>query len=176
MRDAAAVDPARPSRATSVLLPALLVVLVGVLVATSVLLWQDRGEAEDEVRSTGSAAGVTVARQTAVAFFSLDHRTIDADLQRVVTLGTADFASTYRQQAAALEQRIVSRRLVVTASVPADGVAIEYAGADTMQVLVALDVRSGPMGEARPVQDNRVVVRLERVGREWRVSDLRQVG
>ncbi|CAB4734705.1 MAG: hypothetical protein F2667_14750 [Actinobacteria bacterium] len=152
------------------LLPAVLVVVLAALVATSARLWSERGD-------DGLDAGaVAVARQAATNFFSLDHRHIDDDVQRMLDLATGDFADSYDEQSAALRTAVVDKQLVVTASLPEGGTATEYLGGDTAQVLVAVDVRTRARGGA--VEDTRYRTRvvLTRVDDGWLVSGFEQVG
>lgn len=116
------------------------------------------------------------AREAAEDFFDLDHRTLEKDVERFLTLATSRFAEEYRTESADLRAAVEQRRLTMTPAVPRDGTALEYLGADAAQVLVGVDVtttaRDGRSQDAR----YRVRVRLERVEGEWRVAGLEQVG
>ncbi|GAA4116162.1 hypothetical protein GCM10022215_15650 [Nocardioides fonticola] len=116
------------------------------------------------------------AAEAASDFFDLDHRTLDADVDRFLALTTPDFASQYRRESADLRTAVEKRRLTMTPQVPQDATALEYLGTDVAQVLVGVDVTTTAAGGGSQDTRYRVRVRLERSGDQWRVSSLEQVG
>jgi len=152
------------------LVPAVLVALIAVVAVLSVQRWQDRTAArlEDAPASVGEAA----ARD----FFTLDHRTIDEDIARVRASATGEFAAQYEEQAAELQQSVREKQLVLTATVPESGTALEYLGDDQAWVLVSVDVHTVGAGGVSDDGRYRTRVVLERVDDRWLVSRLEQVG
>lgn len=145
------------------------VVLVALVTASAVLWTQRRADRLDP-------AAVAEAQAAATDFFSLDHRHIEADLRRMLAAATGEFAKTYRQESAKLRESVVRKRLVMTATVPEGGTALEYLTKDRAQVLVAVDVRTAADGAAVSDTRYRTRVRLTDVDGRWRVSGLEQVG
>lgn len=150
--------------------PAALAVVLAALVATSAWLWWDKRPDVDH--SVTAAAG-----QQAVNFFSLDHRHIEADLDRVLALATGEFKQQYAQQRDRIAEGVRHRKVTVTAAVPDNGVALEYQRGDDAQVLVAIDATT-KQAKAKKSKTNRYRVRLtmRRVDSEWLVSEINQAG
>lgn len=149
--------------------PAVLAVVLAGLVATSAWLWWNKRTDIDD-----SAAAV--ARQQTVNFFSLDHRHVDADVDRVLALATGKFKQQYAKQRERVVQGVGKQKLVVTAKVPDGGTALEYQHGDHAQVLVAVDATSrGKAGSEPKVNRYRVRLELQRVDGEWLVADITQV-
>lgn len=146
----------------------LLLALVALL-ATSAHLWRDRRAADDP------AGAVTAARLAASAFFTLDHRDVEADLDRMLELTTGEFRTSYAEQRDALAAGVEEKGLVVTAEVPESGVAVEFFDGSTAEVLVAVDTTT-EAGGASEEQRYRTRVSLTRVDDAWLVSGVEQVG
>lgn len=184
--DAPVGDDSRISWRGLVLPVVLAVLLVGV-VATSTVLLRDRRDPAPEVTSQrpadigaagsrGTPAGqvVTRAELAATAYFTLDYRTVDADLRRMRALGTPGFAADYDREAPALARRVTRQRIVLSAAVPAGGVATEYLTADLAQVIVAVDVTTRRSDSSR-TSPYRTRVTLERADDAWLVSAIDEV-
>jgi len=153
---------------TAWLLPAALTLALVGLLATSGVLWFGRSP-------TVADGAPDVAREAAITFFSLDYRHAEDDVAAMQDLATGDFARDYADQRDDFVATLERKKLVVTAEVPEDGVATEYAAADRAQVLVALDVTttttSGEEAQAR----YRTRVELRMVDGSWLVSGLEKV-
>ncbi len=143
--------------------------LVGFAVA-SVGAWRDRQAADLD------RAPVDVAEDVARDFFSLDHRTLKADMDKVLSRATGEFEAQYEKQSADLRAAVEQKKLVLTARVADDGAAVEYLGEDSAWVLVSVDVHTESSGA--PAQDSRYRTRvvLDRNGDRWLVSRLERVG
>lgn len=137
------------------------------LVGTSAWLWWNDRQSID-----GGAAAV--ARQQAINFFSLDHRHIDDDLDRVLALSTGEFKGSYAGQRQRIVERIVQRKAVVSASVGDDAAALEYQHGDHAQVLVAVDATTKAK-DGSQTQHYRVRMTLRRIDDSWLVSEIKQV-
>lgn len=158
----------RPAR----IIPAALAAPLAGLLATSAWLWWS-GSGESEIDPSATA----VARQQVVNFFSLDHRHIDDDVDRVLALATGKFKQQYAKQRDRVEQGVGKQKLVVTAKVPDNGAALEYQHGDRARVLVAVDATTTGEAKTKP-KTNRYRVRLAllRVDGRWLVSEINQAG
>lgn len=170
-----------PAWRRSWFLPTLLALVLVALLATSAVLWVGRDDTVDRDDSVGAPASaslgmVVAAQQGAIAFFSLDHRHVRADVDAVIALATGDFKVEYTEQSAGVVTDVTKKKLVTVAAVPADGVAVEYASGDRGQVLVAIDVTK-TQGSAEPVvQRSRARITLTRVEGTWKISNIQEVG
>lgn len=146
-----------------------LAVLLVALLGASAYLWQDQREELDQ-------GAVEVARAQAASFFSLDHRDPDRSIDEMLELSTDDFREDYEARRDQIVTNLVEKKLVVTASVPEDGAAVEYLGGDRAQVLVAVDVTTARGSSGSESQRYRTRVELSRVDGDWLVSAINQVG
>lgn len=162
-------------------LPTLLALALVALLVTSAVLWVGRDDTVDRDDSVGAPAGaslgmVVAAKQGAIAFFSLDHRHAQEDVDAVIALATGEFKTEYTEQSAGVVTSVTEKKLVTVGAVPPDGVAVEYAHGDKGQVLVAVDVTK-TQGSAEPVvQRTRARISVERVDGVWLVSNIQEVG
>lgn len=147
----------------------LLAAVLAALLGASAVLWLTEDDAADP-------EPLTVARQEALNFFSLDYRRVDADIDRVLELATNPFEKQYRAARDKLAKSIVAKKLRVTATIPDDGVAIEYQRGDRAQVLVAVDAESTAKGGKTAADRYRARIALTRVDDQWLVSGVDQVG
>lgn len=150
------------------LVPGLLfVVLVGLL-ATSAWLRQDRRESLDN-------GALAVAKQEATNFFSLDHRHAEDDVDRVLSLATDPFKSQYAAKRDEVVAGVTSKKLVVTATLPEDGTAVEYFTETKAQVLVSVDATTR-QEKGEETQRHRTRIKLEKIDGRWLVSGIETVG
>lgn len=178
------MDDASPRRHR--LLLTLLTVLLLVVVATSAILLHDRrGAAEVAdlrpadigVRGWGDdSAGraVQAARTAATTYFTLDSTRIRADMARMRALGTEGFVERYDAGARALVSRITEQQLKLSATLPRDGTATEYAVTDRALVIVSVDVTTARAGSERTTR-YRTRVALDLVDGDWLVASLDEV-
>lgn len=152
------------------IVPAALAAALAALVATCAWLWWDKHSGIDH-------SVTAVGGQQAINFFSLDHRHIDADLDRVLATATGDFKQQYARQRDRIEEGVRKRKVTVTADVPDNGVGLEYQYGDVARVLVAVDATTN-QANVEKSKTNRYRVRLtmRRVDGEWRVSEINQAG
>ena len=132
--------------------------------------WQDRHARDLD------AAPVDVAKSVSRDFFSLDHRTLKADMDKVLSRATGEFEAQYTKQSADLRKAVEQKKLVLTARVPDDGAAVEYLGDDSAWVLVSVDVHTESAGGKSEDSRYRTRVVLDRDGDRWLVSRLERVG
>lgn len=132
--------------------------------------WQDR-HVQDLDR-----APVEAAENVSRAFFSLDHRTLKEDMDKVLAQSTGEFEQQYEKQSADLRKAVQQKKLVLTARVPEDGAAVEYIGKDSVWVLVSVDVHTESAGAAPQDSRYRTRVVLDKDGDRWLASRLERVG
>lgn len=121
------------------------------------------------------------ARQEATNFFSLDYRHAGADVDRVLALSTGTFKTQYAARRTEVINGVTQKQLVVTASIPKDGAAVEFFDKTHGQVLVSVDATtsSGATGAnagTNSVDRYRTRILLTKVGGRWLVSGVDQVG
>jgi len=153
----------------ALLLPGTLALVLAGLVTTCVVLWTHRTGGTDD-------GAVLAGRQEAVAFFSLDYRHADRDIERVLSQATGSFKTQYAAKRADLARKLLASKLVLTATAPADGSALEYLDGDTAHVLVAVDVTTRTGSRASTQSRYRTRVELTRVGDRWLTTAVNQVG
>lgn len=163
-------EPARRRPLRRWLVPGLLaLVLAGLLVAI-VVVGRSRDHAVDP-------AALVVAQQETENFFGLDYRHADRDVDAVLALATGTFKEQYAAQRQAIVSGVTEKKLVVTATVPSDGVALEFYDRDRAQVLVAVDVHTSAAGtDEETLNRYRARIVLDRVAGHWLVSAVNQVG
>ncbi|MBO0841695.1 MAG: hypothetical protein J2O46_00805 [Nocardioides sp.] len=123
----------------------------------------------------GQAARV-VAQQTATDFFSLSYQHPAKDVDAVLALSTGSFKKQYAAKRSDIVDSVTKNKLVVKATVPGDGAALEYLAKRSAQVLVAVDVHSTSNSDA---SDSRYRTRIKLAKQDdgdWLVSGLEQVG
>lgn len=146
---------------------ALAAALVVLLAASGWLWWGQRTDFDH--------GAIVTARQQAINFFSLDHRYIDEDIDRILANSTGDFKQQYKQESERVKQGIAGNKLIVSAEVPDGATAVEYQHGDAAEVLVAVNAKTKSQSEAE-TNRYRVRVTLRRVDGQWLVSGINQVG
>lgn len=150
--------------------------LVGTLVlalgVTGVYVWRVRGSDDG---NGGAVGAVRTATAIGTAYYSLDHRRISADVDRVLAFATGQFAREYGEQRSTVVTRATKRKLVVVARVPDGGAAIERYSADEATVLVAVDFQSRAGGAAPQGGEARLRITLNPVGEVWKASAFDEV-
>jgi Mce-associated membrane protein len=120
-------------------------------------------------RDTAIRQALASAPPAAKAIFSYDYRNFDASIANGRTFVTGTFADEYAQTTAALKSTAVSEQAVVLAEVSATGVV--RADTERVELLVYLNqYRRNVNTTSEKVDQNRVVLELSRVGKEWKVS------
>jgi Mce-associated membrane protein len=124
---------------------------------------------------------LVTARQEATNFFSLDYRHADADVARVLASATGTFKKQYAARRTEVVNGVTTKKLVVTATIPKDGAAVEFFDKTHGQVLVAVDATTttgatGANAGTNAVDRYRTRILLTKVGSHWLVSGLDQVG
>jgi hypothetical protein len=148
---------------------------VALVVALAAALSGCGGGRVEESQKGLQGSALLAARTTAIAFFSLDPSKVASQVDTVLSLATGSFKSEYAAKKAEVVRNVAAKQLVVTASVPDGGVALEKfrdAGSD---VLVAVDVSSKQGAAAAATIHYRLRLTLTRTGSTWRTSALEQL-
>lgn len=169
------------------ILPSVLAILLLALVATSVVLVRDRRDTlpdESAVQpadiGSGSIGGtpaqqaVARARLAARTYFTIDHTSVESDMDRFRALGTPAFVEEYDRLTRALARRVVAQRLRLSAALPENGVATEYLSQNAAQLLVSVDVTTR-RGTTSSTAAYRTRVLLQRVDEQWLVAGVDEV-
>lgn len=124
---------------------------------------------------------LVAARQEATNFFSLDYRHAAADVNKVLALATGTFKNQYAARRTEVITGVTSKKLIVTATIPQAGAAVEYFDKTHGQVLVGVDVTTttaatGSSAGSNVVDRYRARIVLTKIGGHWLVSGLDQVG
>lgn len=157
------------SRGRRWLLPLLVALLVALLSATALQLADD-GDDPDP------AGAVVAAQRAATTFFTLDHATIEEDVERMLTLATGDFRDEYAAQSDTLVDRVREGQLVVSADLAPSGTAVEHLTGDRAQILVAVDATTTLPDQSTEETRYRTRIRLELVDERWLVAGVEEVG
>ena len=157
-----------PASRRSWIVPGVLAVLVLALLTTAFVLRPAGRDVDPGM--------LVAARQETKNFFSLDYRHADDDVDRVLALSTGTFKREYSSRRTEVIDGVTGKKLVVSASIPQDGAAVELVDGDRGRVLVAVDVTTTPSGSAATTSRYRARILLTRVDGRWLVSDLNQVG
>lgn len=153
------------------LLAGLLVLLV-LLVAGGVVLgtrWAQASETEDRYDAVLGAA-----RAEALAFTTLDHRTVEEDTQRVLDGATGAFERQFRSSLDQLTALATENESVSTGKVLSAGVV--SADEDSARVIVVADSTVSNVNTPSPQPRHyRIQLDLVRRGDTWLTSDLQFV-
>lgn len=151
-------------------------VLLGGGVTAYVLSRNDSGSSGSSPTVDLVAPAVLVAaREMATAFFSLDYRHAQDDINGVLAASTGDFKKQYQASSSQVVAQVLAKKLVSTASIPKDGVAVEFARGNRALVLVVVDV-TRKIGATTDNLRNRARIQLVKVGGRWLAAGVNQVG
>jgi Mce-associated membrane protein len=146
---------------------ALLSVLAVAVGGARALPWTTRAEREGATNRDVAVA----AEQMVDAFLDVDHRRVDRDTRRVISLTTTPFRQQYSINATDLRIAVVNSQSVSTGTVRAAGVESIEGGA--ARVLVAADTLVTSRATKTPKRSHyRFVVMLRDVKGQWLVSNL----
>lgn len=151
--------------------------LVALVLLVTVALAATRGRAWFEARQVQRAQQEALAagRQLAVNFATLDHRTVDADTDRVKGGATGEFLASYTRSLADLRSLVVDNRS--SSRVERAEAALVSGDRDSAQVIVGVVAPTSntvvPDGEKKTY---RIKLGLREVGDTWKVERLEFVG
>ena len=166
------VDTRSPGR---FVLPAVLVVLVGLLALLVVLLLQASGRnARDHRRQAVAVA----ARSEALAVTTISYRTANADLNRILAGATGQLRAQFAEQTPHFADTLQPDKAVSKGDVLSVGVVSSSGSAAKAVVATDATVTTSPAGK-RPqsvLKHYRMVMRLVKVHGRWLVSDIAFAG
>ncbi|MEV1167000.1 hypothetical protein [Nonomuraea sp. NPDC049784] len=164
-----AVLAARPARILIAALSGVLAVLVGTGVWIAAQARDEQGRAGDK------QAALLAAGTHAKSLISLDYKTVDADVKRIIDSSTGAAKAEYEANAAKLKTTTVENKVVQHGVLRATGLA-SMAGA-MAKVLVVADVEIRWDGSKSPPQERyyRWSMEVTKVGGVWLVSKAVQV-
>jgi Mce-associated membrane protein len=166
----------RPRNSQSLLLALLGLGVVAVLAVVIVFAMQLRDtRAEDQRREDILQS----ARQQGVNITTLDYRSVDKDLSRVLAQSTGTFRKEFEAGTKDLTDLVVKNKAVSTGEVLAAG--IVTADSDSARVLVVADATvansaTGSATAAPQVRHYRMQLDMVRSGNRWLTSTLTFVG
>lgn len=160
---------ARPARILIAALSGVLAVLVGTGVWIAAQARDEQGRAGDR-RAVLIAAG-----EHAKNLMSLDHKSVDADLRRILDTSTGEAHEEYETNAAKLKTTTVENKVVQQGVLRATG--LVSMTATTARVLVVADVEIRWEGSRSKPQERyyRWQMDLTKTGGRWLVSKVVQV-
>lgn len=148
-----------------------LVVLLVALVATTVVVVRSGGAVDDELTETQRDVAAA-ARSEALAFLTVDHRTMDPLIDAVLTGATGDFKRQYAAQRKRLVDEAVRTEAVSTGEIVALGVGDLDADSATVLVAANSDVSNTRTGSDPQTRYYRLRLDLVRVGDRWLTSSV----
>lgn len=147
----------RRTRLRAVLGPVLLGLLVLIACAVAVAgsnVNRDREQAVPEWQPF-----IDTAKQTAVNLTSIDYRTVDSDVQRIIDTSTGGFLDDFNQRAKSFADTVRQVQSVATGT--ADEAALESIKGDTATVIVAVTVTTTVKAESQPQEPKNWRMRIE---------------
>lgn len=162
-------------RSTPALLAFVALAIAGLVITILVLRGDDQDDAGSTSGALADAGALVAARQQALAFFSLDYRKAEANVDAVLALATGAFKQEYAASKDQVVAQVKEKKLVATATIPEGGVAVEFATPTQARILVVVDV-DRTIGTQVDRLRNRSRILLERVDGRWLVSGVNQVG
>ncbi|GGT03096.1 hypothetical protein GCM10010156_71300 [Planobispora rosea] len=146
--------------------------LLGLLIAclTAAGFWVGGDLRDAQAAEDDRAAVLWAAGTHALNLLSVSHRTVDADIARVLASSTGSARAEYARNAAALKQATTGEKVVQTGALRAAG--LVSMGEDTARVLVAGDavIRWEGRGGSPQERFYRWSMEVTRAGGTWLVS------
>lgn len=162
-------------RSSPALLALVALVVAGLVIATLVLRGDDQERASSTSGTLVDTGALVAARQQALAFFSLDYRKAEQNVEAVLALATGTFKQEYAASKDQVVAQVKQKKLVATATIPEGGVAVEFATPTQARVLVVVDV-ARTIGTQVDRLRNRSRILVELVEGRWLISGVNQVG
>lgn len=175
----------QPPRNRANLLAVLGIVAVLVVGAVVAIVVATSGDGKDDNHLNENAADPAEARTAAArddaladgraaveVFNTLDHRDVDAGLDRWEAVATGDLLTELKDRREASAAMIRQQKTTTTAAVLDAGLAEFDEAEGTAKLLAAVSVDVVRDGEEPANQRTRITATLERDGDEWKVSEL----
>ncbi|HEX4811966.1 MAG TPA: hypothetical protein VFV66_04365 [Nonomuraea sp.] len=160
---------ARPARILVAVLSGVLAVLVGTGV------WITAQARAEEGRAADKTAALDAAAAHARNLISLDYRTVDADLQRILDTSTGAARAEYAATAGKLKSTTIDSKVVQDGVLRATGL-VSLTGTKAKVLVVAdVEIRWDGSSNAPQARYYRWSMDLDKVGGGWLVSKAVQV-
>ena len=167
---------ARPGATLTTLTAGLTLLLLAALVVLTWVAIDQRSEAADlrtEIQTDGEV--LSVARQSTLAFVSVDHRTVDEDVDAVLENATGTFKEQFEKAAPQLKKLTEQAKSVSEGRILEAGLVSR--DEDSARAIVVADSRVENRSTEEPqARYFRFQVDLVRVDGEWLTSNLEFVG
>lgn len=160
------------ARVLPVLMGLLAAALAG-LVAWSAVLGADAFEQRQQEAQRQQA--LHAARQVAVNLLSLDYRTIDRDIDRVLNGTTGQFRDQFASRTGVVEQVLPEAEAASEAQIHSAGVSSMDGDSAEVMLIADATVRNANQEEPRNVH-YRLSLTVERQDGRWLVSEVRYIG
>ena len=142
------------------------------LALAAVAIWLGLGLQARQRQTAEREAALHAARLAAADLMTIDYRTADSDLARIVAISTGAFQLQVVSARQALIQQVQAARSVSTANVLAAGLTGDVSGG-TAQVIVVVDATITSKNAPNGVVDHyRETVTVTRVGSRWLASQV----
>ncbi|MEV5414257.1 hypothetical protein AB0K60_36150 [Thermopolyspora sp. NPDC052614] len=141
------------------------------------LVWIRMDLAEARAALEEREAAMRAAGVHAVALLSVDHRTVDQDIKRILDTSTGEAHDGYTKNAPALKRTTTANKVVQMGVVRSTGLVTMNAERTTADVLVVADGMIRWDGDKAAPQDRfyRWSMRVSKVGSAWLVARAEQV-
>lgn len=149
-------------------------VLLVALVAAILVLVRS-APAVDEELTADQREVAAAARTEALAFLTVDHRTMDPLVDAVLAGATGDFKEQYADQRARLVKEAKRTEAISTGEIVALGVGDMDADSATVLVAANSDVSNSRTGDEPQTRYYRLRLDLVRVGDRWLTSNVQFV-
>lgn len=169
--DAAAQSAPAPGRARPVLAFCAVFTVLALALA-AVAIWLGLGLQARQRQDADRQAALHAARLAAADLMTINYRTVDSDLARIIAISTGAFRSEVVSAQQALIQQVRGAQSVSTANVLAAGLTGDVSGG-TAQVIVVVDATITSKNAPNGVVDHyRETVTVSRVGSRWLASEV----
>lgn len=151
----------------------LVAAVLAVALAAGLWLWQMQERRSLEDSRAEDRAAVAAAESETLAWASVDHRDVDAYVERVTSGATGEFLTQFEQSEQALRTLLADNQSVQVPVIPEDGVALLERDRDRALVLVAMDATVTNKATKQPQpRQYRLQVTMEKVDGRWLTSGL----
>jgi len=152
-------------------------VLTGLVVAlAAALVWIRIDLAAARTAAEEREAAMRAAAMHAVSLLSLNHKTVDEDIRRIIATSTGEARQTHERHAPEMRRAALAAKVVQTGVIRAVGLVSMNAELDTAEVLVVADAVNR-FEDTKPRFEERYyrwTMRVSKVGGAWLVSKAEQ--
>jgi hypothetical protein len=150
-----------------------LVLLLPVVVAGALWVWQERDRSALEASQAEDRAALNAATRETMAWATVDYRDVDGYIKAVESGATGKFLSQFQESKAALRQLLATNKSVQVPTIPSGGVGLLERNGAQARVLVAMDAAVTNKSTKKPQpRQYRLQVTMQRRDGEWFTSGL----